>query len=175
MRTVLPSSSCPKIILLRAAAFLSHLVQITSPLSQNQESEVAAYWLLLYVPAEYLTKIVRAHLVNRAYTADIQLVGSLNGEADKYQEMEQRKSVLVNLITLRVFLKRVIEHVGFDRVSVSRLATYFSTGLTEFFDVQDVDLGDYIVHLMSFDYRVEGLEYKTFVESTLDLIELCFE
>lgn len=70
--------------------------------------------------------------MNRAYTADIQLVGSLDGEADKYQGMEQRKSVLVNLITLRVFLKRVIEHVGFERVSVSRLATYFSTGLTNF-------------------------------------------
>jgi uncharacterized membrane protein len=102
------------------AAFLSHLVQITSTSESNvQDSELAAYRLLLYVPAEYFTKAARAHFVRRAYTADLELVKLFKEKGKKNQGSESQKLILRNLITVRVFLRRVIKLVGFERISVS--------------------------------------------------------
>lgn len=97
-----------------AAAFLSYLVEITGSDSREPGRESAAYRLLLYVPAEYLTKAARTHMIKRAYLTDLQLVRSLSKGKNS-----DHASVLEDLVTLRVFLKRVIGLVGFERNSVS--------------------------------------------------------
>ncbi|KAF9451771.1 hypothetical protein P691DRAFT_698549 [Macrolepiota fuliginosa MF-IS2] len=135
------------------SAFLSYLVQITSASdSPLQDTEFAAFRLLLYIPTEYFTKTARLHFVKRAYTADIQLVKSLG---EKGLAVDQQKAALRNLITLRIFLKGVIGLVGFERVS-------------------EMDIGDFVVHLISFDCQIEDSEHDLFVRSTLDLAELYF-
>jgi hypothetical protein len=107
-------------LLLSTAAFLSCLVQITGSDSREPGTESAAYRLLLYVPAEYLTKAARTHLVQKAYSADLRLVRTLSKDKNNLQA-----SVLENLVTLRVFLKRVIGLVGFERAPVSGLTICF--------------------------------------------------
>jgi len=100
---------------------LSHLTEVTSTTTaQTQESELAVYHLLLYVPTEYLTKNARTCLVKRAHEADFQLVKGLV-EREKWTEhdLDHQKSTLRNLVTLRVFLRRVIGLVSFERISVS--------------------------------------------------------
>ncbi|KXN84790.1 hypothetical protein AN958_12084 [Leucoagaricus sp. SymC.cos] len=136
-------------------AFLAHLVEITNLFeSRIQDSELAAYHLLLYVPVEYFTKA--AH------------------KGKSKQSIEREKVVLQQLITLRVFLRRVIKLVGFERVSVSSHSFQRRSDVKRRFWRKDVDLGDYVVHLMSFDYQVEGPEHAAFVQCTLDLTGICF-
>lgn len=140
------------------SSMLSQLTQLTSSSgTQVQENELTAYRLLLYVPAEYFTKIARTHFVRRAYELDMQLVKDCKerGSTKTKQTLEPLDVTLRSLIALRVFLWRVIKLVGFERVS-------------------EVDLGDFIVHLMSFDCEEEGLEHDAFTESTLDLTGICF-
>lgn len=139
------------------SAMLSYLVEAASTTTaQIQESELAVYRLLLYVPTEYFTKNARTRLVKRAREVDFQLVkGFVEGEKGTEHSLDQQRSALRNLITLRVFLGRVIGLVGFERIS-------------------DADLGGFIVHLMTFDCEIEGLEYDAFVQSTLDLTVTCF-
>lgn len=93
---------------------------INAPLG---ETESVVYHLLLYIPAEYYDRATRIHFVKRALAADIRLVQDFHDEEDKQEEGQQRKSLLRKLITLRAFLQRVIELVGFERASVSELQT----------------------------------------------------
>ncbi len=79
-----------------------------------------AYHLLLCVPTEYHDRATRTHFVKRAFAADIQLVRGFCEEGDKQEDAHQQKSLLRNLFTLRVFLKRVIEFTGFERTAVSK-------------------------------------------------------
>lgn len=79
-----------------------------------------AYHLLLYIPAEYYSRTTRIHFVKRALVADIQLVRDFDDNGDEQEEGQQRKSLLRKLITLRAFLKRVIELVGLERTPVSQ-------------------------------------------------------
>ncbi|EKM83399.1 hypothetical protein AGABI1DRAFT_123732 [Agaricus bisporus var. burnettii JB137-S8] len=132
------------------SAFLSYLVETTGSDSREPGTESAAYRLLLYIPTEYLTKAARTYMIKRAYLTDLQLVRSLSKGKNS-----DHASVLEDLVTLRVFLKRVIGLVGFERNS-------------------DIDLGDFVAHLISFNLTTDGSEHKTFIESTLDLIELYF-
>jgi len=153
---------------------LSYLVEAASTTTaQIQESELAVYRLLLYVPTEYFTKNARTRLVKRAREVDFQLVkGFVEGEKGTEHSLDQQRSALRNLITLRVFLGRVIGLVGFERISVS--TDYVETCLLSSDRQQDADLGGFIVHLMTFDCEIEGLEYDAFVQSTLDLTVTCF-
>jgi len=153
---------------------LSHLTEVTSTTTaQIQKSELAVYHLLLYVPTEYLTKNARTCLVKRAHEADFQLVkGFVEKEKWMEHDSDHQKSTLRNLVTLRVFLGRVIGLVSFERISVSMNhveASFLSSDRR-----QDVDLGGFIVHLTTFDCGMEGPEYDFFVQSTLDLTVTCF-
>jgi hypothetical protein len=166
---VLPAShDSILMLLLGAAAFLSHLLQITESDSQELETESAVYRLLLYVPTEYLTKAARVHLVQKAYLADLQLVRSMSKGKNSHQT-----SAVGNLVTMRVFLKRVIGLVGLERIPVSGSTICFLELYQIYSNIQAVDLGDFIVHLISFN-PADGSEHKRFTSSTLDLIELCF-
>lgn len=100
---------------------LSHLTEVASiTTAQTQESRLAVYHLLLYVPTEYLTKNARTCLVKRAHETDFQLVkGFVEREKWTEHNLDHQKSTLRNLVTLRVFLRRVIGLVNFERISVS--------------------------------------------------------
>jgi len=100
---------------------LSHLTEVTSTTTaQTQESELAVYHLLLYVPTEYLTKNARTCLVKRAHEANFRLVkGFIEREKWTEHDLDHQKNTLRNLVTLRVFLTRVIGLVSFERISVS--------------------------------------------------------
>ncbi|KAJ3571342.1 hypothetical protein NP233_g3811 [Leucocoprinus birnbaumii] len=139
------------------SSVLSHLTELTSTSStETEESELAAYRLLLYVPAEYFTRAARNHFVKRAYELDVQLVQGCKEQKEiSKQSPEQQKRTLRDLTTLRVFLWRAIKLVGFERVS-------------------DINLGEFIVHLLSFDYEVASAEHDLFLKSTLDLTGICF-
>jgi hypothetical protein len=51
----------------------------------------------------------------------MQLIKYWNENRKKEQSDERQKMLLCNLITLRVFLKRVMKLIGFERVTVSSL------------------------------------------------------